>query len=194
MNNKLTKSEQKQLIAALDEVAQHGGLNYWQSQGFLTHIHCYPNSLDPSNWASAIAAAKPSKTHWPFEQADMDLLFVLYNQLHEQMHGKSQFLPTALEESITLFEQRQLTQPFRNWCAGFVFGFRFLKEEWQKTLDEDVYQELDDCVAIIGYIATLGSDEAHAVAWRKGEDPKPSDLLATLEEALLRVWQLRVKH
>ncbi|WP_298438990.1 UPF0149 family protein [uncultured Ferrimonas sp.] len=201
MKNKLSKSEQQRLIHVLDDAAQHGGLNFWQSQGFLTHLHCYPKSLDPSGWSCAIAAMAPSKSHWPFDEKEMDLLFVLFNQLHQQLHEKQQLLPTALDEAIELLAQRQLTQPLRNWCAGFVYGFRFLQEQWQQHLNEEALQDLDECVAFIGYLATLGSDEPHALAWRNATkevadaansdepQPTPAQLLATFEQALTYCWQ-----
>ncbi|WP_028117390.1 UPF0149 family protein [Ferrimonas senticii] len=188
MKNKLTKSDQKRLIEVLDQAAQHGGLNFWQTQGFLAHLHCYPLSLDPSGWSCAIAAMQPSKTHWPFDEADMDLLFVLYNQIHEQLHQKQQLLPSALDESIELFQQRQLTQPLRNWCAGYVFGFRFLKDKWQEQLKGEQFEELDECISMVGYLATLGSDEEHALAWRAGGEPSADDLLLAFEQALMAVW------
>ncbi|QIZ76085.1 UPF0149 family protein [Ferrimonas lipolytica] len=191
MKNKLSKTDEKRLIEVLDDAAKHGGLNFWQSQGFLTHLHCYPKSMDPSGWSCAIAAMEQSKSHWPFDEKDMDLLFVLFNQIHERLHEKQQLLPSDLDESIELIQQRQLTQPLRNWCAGFVFGYRFLREEWPKQLNEQTQAELEDCVGFIGYVATLGSDEDHAVAWRNGDEPSPQQLLATMAESLEQIWSFQ---
>ncbi len=190
MKHKLTKSEQQQLMTLLDHAAQEGGLNYWQSQGFLTHIQCFPRTLDPSGWASAIAATKPSKTHWPFKEQEMDMLFVLYNQIHHQLHQQQQLLPSSLDDALLLLQQRQLTQPFRNWCAGFVYGWRYLFEQWQELLTEPEQQQLKECVDFIGYVATLGSNEPYALEWQQGAEPEPEPqtLLAIFEDSLKQVW------
>ncbi|MBY6017057.1 UPF0149 family protein [Halomonas denitrificans] len=184
MKEKLTKHDEKRLTEVLNECAQHGGMDLLQAKGFLAHLHCHPRTLDPSSWSSAIAGVEPEKEYWPFEAKIMERLFTLFNQLHDDVHLKQRLMPLEMSEHLDALNQRQVPQPLRHWLAGFMTGFLFLKEAWQELLTDEQFQEVESCASLLGYVATLGSDEEHAVAWREGAEPEPEQLRHAIDEAL----------
>ncbi|SHI15685.1 UPF0149 family protein [Ferrimonas marina] len=188
MKTKLTKHDEKQLAEILDQCARQGGMNLPQAKGFLAHLHCHPRTLDPAMWSSAIAGVEPEQEYWPFEAEVMDRLFVLYNQIHDQVHQKSRLMPTAMQEHLEALSRHEVRQPLRYWLSGFLNGFLFLKEAWSEMLSEEQLEEVESCAALLGYVATLGSEEEHAQAWREGADPQPDQLIQAVEEALAYMY------
>ncbi|GAA4879361.1 UPF0149 family protein [Ferrimonas pelagia] len=190
MKTKLNKHDEKRLAEALLPRAAGNGMDLLQAKGFIAHLHCHPHTLDPAIWSSAIAGVEPEKEFWPFEEEIMDLLFVLYNQIHEEVIGKQRLIPTAMREHLNALGQREIHQPLRHWLAGQYTAFQFLSEAWQEMLTQEQYEELNSCADLLGFVATLGSDDPHAVAWRQGGEPEPSMLIEAVEDALnhLHSW------
>ncbi|MBY5991117.1 UPF0149 family protein [Ferrimonas balearica] len=184
MKEKLTKHDEKRLSQTLAEVAQQGGMDLLQAKGFLAHLHCHPRTLDPAGWSSAIAGVEPEKEYWPFEAKVMEQLFTLFNQLHDEVHQKQRLMPKEMAEHLTALNERSVPQPLRHWLAGFMTGFVFLKEPWQELLSDEQFEEVESCASLLGYVATLGSEEEHALAWREGADPEPQQLIEAVNEAL----------
>ncbi|GAA5194970.1 UPF0149 family protein [Ferrimonas gelatinilytica] len=184
MKFKLTKHEEKQLGVLLEDCVTRGGLGLNQAKGFLAHLHCHPRTLDPSLWSSAIAGVEPEKSYWPFEADTMDSLFMLYNQVHQEVVMKSRPLPTLMEEHLQALERREIHQPLREWLAGYYFGYQWLRDAWKEVSDEEQLEEIAACAELLGYVATLGSEEPHAVAWRNGAEPEPTLLIDAVKDAL----------
>ncbi len=191
MKSKLTKHDEKQLSARLAECAEQGGLGLNQAKGFLAHLHCHPRTLDPALWSSAIAGVEPEQNYWPFEEVTMDRLFVLYNQTHQEMVVKSRLLPTLMATHLEALARREVHQPLREWLAGFYFGYQWLQDAWQALADEEQNAEIAACAQLLGYVATLGSQEDHALAWRDGAAPEPQELVEAVQDALtyMHAWQ-----
>ncbi|WP_028113664.1 UPF0149 family protein [Ferrimonas kyonanensis] len=185
MNEKLTKSEEKQLTQVLDEAAQFGGMTLMQSRGYLAHIHCFPRTIDPGVWSAHIANMKPEKELWPFENKTMEMLFTLYNQLHNEVVEKGQVLSPRCQPLLEQVKARTIPQDLRHWCAGFMTGYMVLRENWQEICDSEQLQEVESCSHMMGYLATLGSEEEHALAWRNEQaEPEPQMLLEAIAEAM----------
>ncbi|WP_417347683.1 UPF0149 family protein [Ferrimonas sp.] len=184
MNEKLTKSDEKQLAKTLDDAAQYGGMTLMQSRGYLAHLHCFPKTIDPGVWSAHIANTKPEQELWPFENKVMEQLFALYNQLHTEVVERGEVLSPKCLPLLDDLKQREVPMDLRHWCAGFLTGFAVLKEKWQEICTPEQLEEVESCCQFMGYLATLGSEEEHALAWRNGEDPDPEQLVATIEEAM----------
>lgn len=184
MKDKLTKHDEKRLAQILNDSAQQGGMDLIQAKGFLAHLHCHPRTLDPASWSSAIAGVEPEQEYWPFEAKTMEMLFTLFNEIHDEVHQKQRLMPKEMSEHLDSLKSREVPQPLRHWLAGFMTGFVFLNEAWQELLTEAQFEEVESCAGLLGYAATLGSEEEHAVAWRQGGEPEPEALLQAMEEAL----------
>ncbi|WP_169308372.1 UPF0149 family protein [Ferrimonas aestuarii] len=184
MNEKLTKSQEKKLTEVLDEAAQFGGMTLMQSRGYLAHIHCFPKTIDPGIWSAHIANVKPEKELWPFENKIMEMLFTLYNQLHTEVVEKGQVISPKCNALLDEVKQRRIPQDLRHWCAGFMTGYMVLREKWQEVCCPEQLEEVESCSHMMGYLATLGSEEEHALAWRDGAEPAPEMLLEAIQEAM----------
>jgi len=139
-----------------------GTMSYCECAGFLFTVACTPEMIPPSGWMSIIFNEQDA-VYESIEEAQgiLQSLTALYNELNRQVQESDVHLPPACNPRGNPMDNLEADAPLSQWSKGFMAGYGWLEEFWDKYTPEELSEEMGAQLMVLSFFTSRKLAQAY---------------------------------